>query len=155
MWLSKQKHVFTFGETGVFRFGLFPLQPSLQRIMGQDQYNTVALDTEMDITSSGLEADEWKPFIPAMTPQLHIQYQQPCDASLYLVITVWNKLFYSPSKHSPRGGKSSLNGESLWRPYKNPFVTRAGDCLLCPTLPFFDSAIMMLGINRMVNGSVP
>lgn len=56
--------------------------------MGQDQYNTVALDTEMDITSSGLEADEWKPFIPAMTPQLHIQYQQPCDASLYLVITV-------------------------------------------------------------------
>ncbi len=43
--------------------------------MGQDQYDTVALDTEIDITSSGLEADEWKPFIPAMTPQMHIQYQ--------------------------------------------------------------------------------
>ncbi len=89
------------------------LQLSLQHIMGQDQYDTVALDTEIDITSSGLEADEWKPFIPAMTPQMHIQYQQPCDASLYLVITVWNKLLYSPSIHSPRGGKSSLNGETL------------------------------------------
>lgn len=73
---------------GLVRFFFFFLQPSLQRIMGQDQYNTVALDTEIDITSSGLEADEWKPFIPAMTPQMHIQYQKPCDASLYLVITV-------------------------------------------------------------------
>lgn len=79
---------FTFGEHGVFSLVFFFLQPLLQRIMGQDQYNTVALDTEIDITSSRLEADEWKPFIPAMTPQMHIQYRQPCDASLYLVITV-------------------------------------------------------------------
>lgn len=57
-----------------FVLGFSFLQPSLQHIMGQDQYNTVALDTEIDITSSGLEADEWKPFIPAMTPQMHIQY---------------------------------------------------------------------------------
>lgn len=72
-----------------FSLSLFSfLQPSLQRIMGQDQYYTVAVDTEIDIASSGLEADEWKPFISAMTLQMHIQYRQPCDASLYLVITV-------------------------------------------------------------------
>lgn len=62
----------------------------MQRILGQDQYDTEALDTKIDITSFGPEADEWKLFILPMTPQiaLHIQYQQSCDASLYLVITV-------------------------------------------------------------------
>lgn len=62
----------------------------LQRIMGRDQYDTEALDTKIDIASFGPEADEWNPFILAMTPQIavHIQYQQSCDASLYLVITV-------------------------------------------------------------------
>lgn len=58
--------------------------------MGQDQYDTDALETGIDISSSGPEADEWKPFILAMTLQIavHIQYQLSCDASLYLVITL-------------------------------------------------------------------
>lgn len=69
---------------------VFSFYSLVQRITGQDQYDTEALDTKIDITSFGPEADEWKPFILAMTPQIasHILYQQSCDASLYLVITV-------------------------------------------------------------------
>lgn len=80
-----------------------------------------------------------------------------CDASQYLVITVRNKLLYSQYIHSPlRGGKSSLNCERLFEgPAKiHSQSSSPSDCLLCPTLLFFDSAIMMLGINRMVNGSL-
>lgn len=74
----------------------------------------------------------------------------PRDASQYLVITVRNKLVYSQYiQRSPGRGNPVLTASSFEGPAKiHSQSSSPSDCLLCPTLLFFDSAIMTLGINR-------
>lgn len=76
------------------------------------------------------------------------------DASKYLVITVWNKLGLFSEHNTVLWEGNPASTLMLWRSRENPFATSVYDCLLCPTLLFFDSTVMMLGINRMVDGSV-
>lgn len=79
-----------------------------------------------------------------------------CDASQYLAITVRNKLVYFRYIHSPLRGEIQsqlrvplkVQQKSIHNPAAQVI---AYFVLLCY---FFDRAIMTLGINRMVNGSL-
>lgn len=81
------------------------------------------------------------------------------DASQYLAITVRNKLVYSRNIHSPLRGEIQSQMRAPLKVQRksihNPAVqVIAYFVLLCYFFFFFDRAIMMLGINRMVNGSL-
>lgn len=80
------------------------------------------------------------------------------DASRYLAIAVRNKLVYSRYIHGPLRGEIQPR---LRAPLKvqrksirNPAAQVIAYFVLLCYIFFFDSTIMMLGINRMVNGSL-
>lgn len=80
-----------------------------------------------------------------------------CDASQYLAITVRNKLVYSRYIHSPLRGEIQSQLRAPLKVQRKSIHNPAAQViayfvLLCYF--FFDRAIMMLGINSMVNGSL-